>query len=65
MSQNDSILDQLTENQEEQSKRNMAIHTLVGNLTNWRSNFKNADHKQKVYSGYNKILSFMARGIQD
>lgn len=65
MSKNDSILDQLAENQEEQSRRNMAVHTLVGNLTNWRTNFKNANHKQTVYRGYNKIMSFIARGIQD
>lgn len=60
--QQPTLLEQLTANQEAQSDMNMAAVTLFGNLTNWRSSFKNdAEHRRKVLVGRAKIFSLLDR----
>ncbi len=52
---------QLLENQAEQFDQNMAIHTLVGNLSNWRDNFTDSNRRQKIFVGHAKIMNLLAR----
>lgn len=53
---------QLQENQKEQFDQNMAVSTLFGNITHWRTNFRsNAQAMPKVLVGRMKILNLLAR----
>lgn len=56
-----TLAEQLKENQDIQFEQKMAMHTLVGNLTNWRDNFKNNSAKNKVLVGRMKIFNLLAR----
>lgn len=58
---NQNTLDQLRENQNERFDENMAIHTLIGNLTHWRSNFLDNKAKMKVLVGRMRILNLIDR----
>lgn len=56
-----TIQEELKANQDIQFDQNMAIHTLVGNLTNWRANFKNNASKMKTVVGRAKIFNLIDR----
>lgn len=55
-----TIPEQLAENQAVQFDENMALHTLVGNITHWRL-MKNNKRRQQIITGRMKILSLLAR----
>ena len=55
------IKEQLISNQSEQFDQNMAIHTLVGNLTHWRTNMKDNKRRTKILVGRNKIFNLLDR----
>ena len=54
--------DELRKNQDVQFDQNMAIATLFGNITHWRTNFRNnAAQMPKVLAGRMKILNLIDR----
>ena len=57
-----TVQEQLAENQAVQFDQTMAIHTLVGNITHWRTNFRdNSATHRRVLTGRMKILNLIAR----
>jgi len=59
----DETLAQIEAMQKVQFEQKMRTHQLVGDLTNWRTNFTNNSTRSKVLSGYDKISSLMSRAI--
>ena len=55
------IQEQLKANQDAQFDQNMAIHTLLGNMSNWRTNSKNNANRIKMLAGRSKIFALLDR----
>ena len=46
---------------EEQFQQQMDAHTMIGNLSHWRTNFKDNSAKIKILVGRVKILNLLDR----
>jgi len=53
--------DELRENQDVMFEQNMAMHTLLGNLTHWRTNMRDNTRRQKILAGRVKIFNLLDR----
>lgn len=56
-----TVPEQIKEMQDEQFDQRMALHTMVGNLTNWRTNRKNHQTSMKMIQGRMRILNLLDR----
>lgn len=52
---------QIKDMHDAQFEANMQLITLVGNLSHWRTNFKNNAAKGKILVGHQKIFTLLDR----
>ena len=59
--QEKSVQDIIDNSMDMAFKQKMAMYTLIGDLTSWRTNMKNNSRREQVINGRAKILSFVDR----
>jgi len=56
-----TIQEELESIQARKFDESMAAHTLVGNLTHWRKNFRSNEKRLKILAGRAKIFALLNR----